>query len=240
MQTTCQVIEAGIVPYQQAWDIQRTIADARAAGEIEDTLLLLEHPHTYTLGRAGNIENLLLNEEERAERGVSVFEVDRGGDITYHGPGQLVIYPIRYLGKPDASGRLTSGDYIGYIRGLEAVIIRVLANYGISGRREEGYTGVWVDQPAGPEKVAAIGVKISSKGISTHGAALNVNTDLSYFTGIIPCGISDRPVTSLQKLMGKATPQIKDVIEEIKMVYSEVFDCWLTPVTLAEVLVRTD
>jgi len=214
----------GEVPYEQAWDIQRRLGEMRASGTIPDVLILLEHPHTYTLGRSGHIENLLMSEQERQEKGVTVLEVDRGGDITYHGPGQLVIYPIRFLGVPGADGRLPKVDYVGYIRMLEETLIRTLAAYNVNGYRIEGLTGVWVDTVEGQEKIAAIGVRVNSKGISSHGAALNVNPDLSYFAGIVPCGITDKGVTSLQKLLGAQTPPMHDVVSRYCACFSEVFE----------------
>lgn len=219
----CYVLRLGEVDYQAAWDIQRKLAAARARGRIEDTLLLLEHPHTYTLGRSGHAENLLLDEAERARLNIRVYEVDRGGDITYHGPGQLVAYPIRYLGKADPDGRLARADYIGYLRELEAVLIRTVGEFGIAARREEGYTGVWVDTPEGRQKIAAIGVRVDAHGISTHGASLNVAPDLSYFAGIIPCGITDRMVTSMQALLGNAVPSMEQVMDAFSMVFADVF-----------------
>jgi lipoate-protein ligase B len=232
----CNFIQMGRVEYNRAWQIQRDLADARAAGRIFDTLLVLEHPHTYTLGRSTQPGHLLMSEEERARWGVAVIEVDRGGDITYHGPGQMVAYPIRYLGKPDLSGRLVKADYVGYIRNLEEVLIRTVAHFGINARREEGYTGVWVDTSSGPQKIAAIGVRVDSHGISSHGVALNVTTDLNFFKGIIPCGITDRPVTSLEALLGSATPSMSQVIEKFTAAFAGVFGCQLITTTLDELL----
>ena len=232
----CHLIHLGLTDYETAWDIQRRLAEARAAGQIADTLLLLEHPHTYTLGRAAHIEHLLMSEAERARRGVKVIHVDRGGDITYHGPGQLVAYPIRYLGQPDPTGRLVKADYVGYIRSLEEVLIRTLAPFGLQGYRVEGYTGVWVEGPSGPEKIAAIGVRVNARGISTHGAALNVTTDLTYFRGIIPCGISDRAVTSMQALLGERTPPMREVIASFEAAFAGVFGCELIPARLGELV----
>ncbi len=221
----CNVVRLGLIGYHEAWELQRRLAAARAAGRIADTLLLLEHPHTYTLGRSGRPEHLLMPEADRARLGIAVIEVDRGGDITYHGPGQLVAYPIRALGRADPSGRLPQADYIGYLRGLEEVLIRTLATWGINGQREAGYTGVWVHTPAGLEKVAALGVHVNAQGVSTHGVALNVTVDLSFFAGIVPCGIADRGVTSLQRLLGAATPPMQEVEEQFAAAYAGVFGC---------------
>jgi lipoyl(octanoyl) transferase len=196
------LLRAGLMDYQKAWDLQRRLAAARAAGRIPDTLLLLEHPHTYTLGRSGGEAHLLMDADERAARGVSLFHVDRGGDITYHGPGQLVGYPILYLGRPGADGHLPQVDYVGYLRRLEAVLIRALDGWGIVAERVPDYTGVWV---RGREwfKIAAIGVRVDARGISQHGFALNVCPDLSYFEGIVPCGIRDRGISSMARLLGR-------------------------------------
>jgi lipoyl(octanoyl) transferase len=196
--TLCEVWQPGRVPYQQAWDWQNELAAARGRGEAPDRLLLLEHPHTYTLGTSGHDENLLLSPDELAARGIEVFRVDRGGDITYHGPGQLVGYPIIQL---ERTGNLHA-DVIGYVRGIEQVMIRVLADYGVTGKPIPGLTGVWADTPSGEAKVCAIGVKVTVRAVTKHGFALNLNTDLSYFDGIIPCGIQDKGVTSLAALLG--------------------------------------
>ncbi len=188
----------GRVPYLDAWALQRELAAARSRDEIPDTLLLLEHPHTYTLGSAGKAEHLIWSEPERIARGVAVYRVDRGGDVTYHGPGQLVGYPILKL---EAAGPDRHTNVIGYVRMLEAGLIQALAAFDIAAFPYPGLTGVWVGQP--PSKIAAIGVKLTAQRITQHGFALNVNTDLTYFGGIIPCGISDKPVTSMERLLGR-------------------------------------
>jgi lipoyl(octanoyl) transferase len=199
MKPVCEVIQPGIIPYQQAWDWQNELAEKRGRDEIPDRLVLLQHPHTYTLGTSGHDDNLLLSPDELAQREIELFRVDRGGDITYHGPGQLVGYPIIQL--PRASDTLRA-DVIGYVRGLETVIIRTLADYGITGKPIPKLTGVWVDTPRGEAKVCAIGVRVNVRAVTKHGFALNLNTDLSYFDGIIPCGITDKGVTSLAALLG--------------------------------------
>ncbi|MGD2070197.1 MAG: lipoyl(octanoyl) transferase LipB [Gemmatimonadota bacterium] len=185
----------GTVPYARALALQSRLVRERRAGRIPDTLLLLEHPHVITLGSGSADEHVLVNEAERAELGIELHETGRGGDVTYHGPGQLVGYPILDL-KPDRK------DLHRYLRDLEGVLIDVLAEWGIPGRRSEGYTGVWT--AAG--KVAAIGVRVSSGWITSHGFALNVNTDLAFFGTIVPCGIPDRDVTSLERLLGRPVP----------------------------------
>jgi lipoate-protein ligase B len=155
-------------------------------------MLLLEHPHVYTLGRRFSAEHLLLSPEVLAQRGIEVFECDRGGSITYHGPGQLVGYPVLQLENPDV---------IAYLRSLEEVLIGAVGDLGIPAERREGFTGVWV----GEEKLASIGVNVS-RGVTKHGFALNVTTDLSYFAGMVPCGIPAVRVTSLERLLGAAPP----------------------------------
>ncbi len=218
-QLICEVLQPGVVPYQDAWEWQNQLADARGRGETPDRLILLKHPHTYTLGTSGHDDNLLLSAEELAERGIEVFHVDRGGDITYHGPGQLVGYPIIQL--PRISGALRT-DVVGYVRKLETVIIHTLADYGITGKPIEGLTGVWVDTPDGEAKICAIGVRINVKTVTKHGFAFNLNTDLSYFDGIIPCGIKDKGVTSLAELSGKPVDEA-EITERLITHFGDVF-----------------
>jgi lipoyl(octanoyl) transferase len=193
------VRDLGLVPYMEAWALQKQLAQQRAAEQIPDTLLLLEHPHTYTLGSSGHAEYILLSPDELASRQIEVHRVDRGGDVTYHGPGQLVGYPILKL--PPQLDNLHA-DVIDYIRRLERSIIAVLATYGIAGWPYAGLTGVWVGDHATPAKICAIGVKLTTKRVTLHGFALNVNTDMEYFAGIVPCGIHDKAVTSMQQMLG--------------------------------------
>ena len=235
-QDICRVAHAGLIDYTAAWEIQRQLAEARGAGTIPDTLLLLEHPHTYTLGRSARLENLLFDAAERARRDIELVEVDRGGDITYHGPGQLVAYPILYLGRPDPTGRLVKADYVGYLRKLEEVLLRLLAGFGLTAMRKEAYTGAWIETSSGPEKIAAIGVRVNARGVSMHGAALNVTTDLEYFGGIIPCGITEYPVTSLEKLLGKNCPPMVEVMETFTDAFADVFAKRMQQVDLADLL----
>lgn len=183
---TCRIIKAGLVDYREAWDWQVRIADGVRDGSQPETLLLLEHPHTYTRGRLAPDSDLLLDEPTLAARGISVVETDRGGLITYHGPGQLVAYPIIRL-----RGR---GGPHWYVRTLEQVIISVLAEFGLEATTVEGRTGVWTADSQ--RKIAAIGVKIAG-GVAYHGFAINVDPDLAMFDGIVPCGITDRAVTSM-------------------------------------------
>jgi lipoyl(octanoyl) transferase len=200
----------GLIPYREAWELQQRLAEQRRSGQIGDTLLLLEHPHTYTIGRSGTKDHVFLSDSELAARGITCLEVDRGGDVTYHGPGQLVGYPILDLGsKPDVGA---------YLRGLEACLIAVLADFGIPAGRLPGYTGVWIEDQ---RKIAAIGVKVAS-GITTHGFALNVSTDLSLFEHILPFGIPDKGVTSMARELGRA-PQMAAVEEAVMARFPERF-----------------
>ena len=191
---TCRLIFAGQVDYQAAWEWQRRLISARSTGG-DDTVLLLEHPPTITLGNKADPGNILLDRAELERRGVAVVQSDRGGDVTYHAPGQLVGYPILKLG-PLGIG------VVDYMRALEEVIIRTIGDYGILGERVAGLTGVWVR--GGTAKIAAIGVKYSAAGITSHGFALNINPELHGFAQIVPCGISDRSVTSLAHELGAA------------------------------------
>jgi lipoyl(octanoyl) transferase len=185
--------------------------ERRLKNEIPDTLYLLEHPHTYTLGKTADNKNLLFNKAELEKKGISVFEIDRGGDITYHGPGQIVGYPILNLKewKPDTHL---------YLRNLEEVLIRTCAEFGLDAGRSEGLTGVWIDN----KKIAAIGIKIS-RWITMHGFAFNINTDLNLFSGIIPCGIKDKKVTSLQSELGNKI-NINEVQNIILKYFKELFE----------------
>jgi len=203
---TCTAQYLGPVPYQQAHDLQEQIVASRKSGEAPDTLLLLEHPHVITLGRSANPANVLAR-----EAGVEVFDTGRGGDVTYHGPGQLIGYPIINL-APDRC------DIRRYVRDLEEVLIRVAGDYGITAARIQGLTGIWVEN----EKLAAIGVRIS-RWVTMHGFALNVSTDLRFFDLIVPCGINDRGVTSLEKLLGRS-PDIIEVARSAANHFGSVFE----------------
>ena len=204
-----EVRRLGLVPYPEAWALQNRLADARRAGLAPDTLILLEHPPTYTIGRSGTRDHVFLTESELAARGITCLDVDRGGDVTYHGPGQLVGYPIFDLGPQPDVGR--------YLRNLEDCLIETLADFGIAAGRLSGYTGVWI----GDRKIAAIGVKVS-QGVTTHGFALNVSTDLSLFTHILPCGIPDKGVTSMALEVGGA-PAMTEVEARVVAHFSNRF-----------------
>jgi lipoyl(octanoyl) transferase len=187
---TCRATWLGTVDYLKARELQLALLEKVHAGAEPNTMLLLEHPHVYTKGRLSKQTDVLLPEEELATKGIPVFETDRGGQVTYHGPGQLVVYPIINLRE--------WGGPVKYVRALEQVVIATLAEMEITANCESGNTGVWTDQG----KIAAIGVKIS-RGIAFHGLALNVNTDLSLYQNIIPCGIADRSVTSMAAILGE-------------------------------------
>ncbi len=207
----CQVLCLGRVDYAAAWELQRRAVAARIAEEIPDLLILVEHPHVYTLGRSGHAENVLLDEARLAAIGARLFQVDRGGDVTYHGPGQLVGYPIVHLAR-------LGKDTHQHLRRIEETLIRTLADFGVEGRRDPAYTGVWV----GTEKVAAIGVRVSH-WVTSHGFALNVDPDLTYFANIIPCGIRQRGVTSLARLLGRPV-QRAEVEAALLRHFSDVFE----------------
>ncbi len=200
----------GRVEYDHAWAVQRELVASRQAGHAPDTLLLLEHPPVITLGRSGETAHLLGSDAELERRGVALVETDRGGDITFHGPGQIVGYAIVDLAP---RGR----DLHRYLRDLESVLIRALAEFGIVAGRVEGLTGVWV----GDAKVAAIGIRVA-RWVTHHGFALNVDTDLSYFDLIVPCGIADRRVTSMKALLGDAIDR-EDVENALACAFESVF-----------------
>jgi lipoyl(octanoyl) transferase len=183
--------DLGLIDYKDAWDLQKSIHQLRIENKIDDVLFLLEHPHTYTLGRTADKENLVGDKKYLDENNISVYDIDRGGDITYHGPGQIVGYPIINLTN-------WKQDTHKYLRSIEEVIINVLKEHGLNGTRVEKYTGVWLDD----RKICAIGIKVS-RWITMHGFAFNVNTDLNLFKGIIPCGINDKAVTSLNSELKK-------------------------------------
>ena len=208
---TLQVRRLGRVTYADGLALQEELVAARRTGDIPDTLLLLEHPHVITLGSSSDASHVLLDEAERRLMGIELFETGRGGDVTYHGPGQLVGYPILDL-KPDRK------DLHRYVRDLEEALIRMLAQYDLRGGRKDGLTGVWV----GDEKVAAIGVRVSSGWITSHGFALNVRTDLRFFDAIVPCGITDHGVTSMAALLGRA-PDPDEVEDRVMAAMTEVF-----------------
>jgi lipoyl(octanoyl) transferase len=201
----------GFIDYKEAWDIQKEIFSKRVSGEVEDVLLLLEHTNTYTLGKTAHKENLKGSEEYLMDNKISVYDIDRGGDITYHGPGQIVGYPIIDLNN-------WFKDTHKYLRALEEVIIKTCFEFGLNCERNPKHTGVWI----GDRKVAAIGIKVS-RWITMHGFAFNVNTDLNLFNGIIPCGIQDKSVTSFKQELNREI-SIQEVKEKLLNNFSDVFN----------------
>ena len=253
----CVVEDFGLIEYEAAWKLQDEYANEIATGARPPTLLLLEHPHVYTFGRRGQAENLLWNEIQLREKGIAAHWVDRGGDVTYHGPGQLVGYPLLPLSalgvqrliipegghtlevrsqETSESARLPQADYVGYIRKLEQTLINTLANLGLVTGQRKGLTGVWVqadvwsrcprcrpEDGQKPAKIAAIGVKVDARGVSRHGFALNVNPDMTYWDGIIACGLADEPVASLADLL-EPVPAMERVKEEVVTAFGQVFE----------------
>lgn len=226
----------GLVDYDQAWQLQEATAHEIAAKNRPPTLLLLEHPHVFTLGRRAREENVLWDEGEQAQKGVAVRRVDRGGDVTYHGPGQLVGYPLLPLAPQGWAGeRLPQADFVGYVRNLEKALIFSLARFGIVGGQIPGLTGVWVAadvwarcprcdprlKPA-PAKIASIGVKVDVNGVSRHGFALNNNTDPLYWEGIIPCGLEQVQMANIADFIDPP-PGMDQVREAVISSFEDVF-----------------
>lgn len=207
-----EVRQLGLVPYADALRIQDELVLQRRAGAISDTLLLLEHPHVITLGTSSSTNHVLLGEDERALLGIEMFETGRGGDVTYHGPGQLVGYPVFDL-KPDRC------DLHRYVRDIEEALIQSLAHFGLRCGRKPGLTGVW----HADDKIAAIGVRVSSGWITSHGFALNVNTNLQFFDSIIPCGIRDHGVTSMESALHRIV-SMQEVMDSVTEAFCDVFE----------------
>ena len=203
--------DLGLIDYKDAWDLQKSVHQLRVENKIDDVLFLLEHPHTYTLGKTADKENLVSDKKYLDENKISVYDIDRGGDITYHGPGQIVGYPIINLTN-------WQQDTHKYLRAIEEVIIKVCAEYDLDGSRVDKYTGVWLDD----RKICAIGIKVS-RWITMHGFAFNVNTDLKLFNGIIPCGITDKDVTSLNRELKKEI-SLNEVKEKIIHHFDVIFN----------------
>jgi lipoyl(octanoyl) transferase len=225
--------DLGLIDYKEGWDYQEKLFQEIVSQKIKNRdilpeqrkptishLIFCEHPHVYTLGKSGEQEHLLLNEQGLKEKSATFYKINRGGDITYHGPGQLVGYPIL-----DLDNFFT--DIHKYLRFLEEAIIRTIAHYGLTGERYPGFTGVWLDasDPVKARKICAIGVR-TSRWVTMHGFAFNLNPDLSYFGNIIPCGIDDKAVTSLEKELGKA-PDKTEVVNLVKKQFEELFACEL-------------
>jgi lipoyl(octanoyl) transferase len=247
MPDLCKVYRLGLIPYTQAWELQERLAAQVADGSLPPVLLLLEHPPIYTIGRRGNIANLLWDEQECSRRGIEFIWVDRGGDVTYHGPGQLVGYPLLPLAPGGLYAGLRKNDprettspiaktnFVGYLRKLEETLILALARLGVASGQIAGKTGVWVqpdvhsrcrhcspEERKRPAKLAAIGVKVDVRGVSRHGFALNIDPDMSYFDGIISCGLADLPVASLAEIM-EQVPSIEEVEDRLTAAFAEVF-----------------
>jgi lipoate-protein ligase B len=246
-----EIRDLGRIEYEPARQVQERLAELIALGEQGPTLLLLEHPHAYTFGRTGNRDHLLLDAEQLKERGIAVHWSDRGGDVTYHGPGQLVGYPLVPLkpiaatrnlhdGLQDEQSRVPRADYVGFVRRLEVTLIRALASLGIAAGQRPGLTGVWVqadvwsrcarcrpEDRRKPAKLAAIGVKVDARGVTRHGFALNVDPDMSYWQGIVPCGLHDGAVAALSDLLDPP-PSMDQVKAAVTDAFSQVFDLQLT------------
>jgi len=245
-----EVLDLGLIEYETAWKLQDQYAREIAEGKRPPTLLLLEHPHVYTFGRRGKQDNLLWGESQLKEKGIAIHWVDRGGDVTYHGPGQLVGHPLIPLGGLRSlqtseskvqsletlhSARIPDADYVGYIRKLEVTIITALARLGLAAGQRPGLTGVWVqadvhsrcprckpEDRKKPAKIAAIGVKVDVHGISRHGFALNVHPKMEYWDGIIACGLQDEPIVSLADLFPEI-PSMERVKREVVTAFRDVF-----------------
>ena len=222
-QPEVELEDLGLIDYKQCWDYQTKLFDASVQLKIKNRkfpenrvstknhLIFCEHPHVYTLGKSGDLKNLLIDGPKRKEKNISFYKINRGGDITYHGPGQLVVYPILDLDY-------FFSDIHKYLRLLEESVILTLADYGVSGQRLDGFTGVWVDaEKETPRKICAIGVKCS-RWVTMHGIGFNINSNLDYFKHIVPCGIEDKSVTSLQKEINQ-----KIDMKELKLRFKKNF-----------------
>ena len=223
MKKEAWILNLDTVPYEEAFDLQKKLVELRIQDKINDTLILLEHPPVFTITRKDTIKNILVSPDELKEKGIAVCKTNRGGDITYHGHGQLVGYPIMDLKE---HGK----DLHKYIRNIEEMIINLLTDYGISAHRDKRHPGVWVEE----EKIAAIGISVKSSWITMHGFSLNINPDLDHYSLIVPCGITDRGVTSLSKLLGTSV-SLKDVRQKLIQHYEEVFNLNTRKTTLEEI-----
>lgn len=227
-----EVVWLGRVDYRPAWELQNNLAVEIAFGLRMPVLLLLEHPHVYTIGRRGGRDNLVWDDQERLQRGVDVIDVDRGGDITYHGPGQLIGYPLLRLAENGWQGeRLPKADFVGYVRRLENTLIHSLGSFGIPAIQRDGLTGVWVpenristNKSGSTEggKIASIGVKVDAHGISRHGFALNVQPQMEYWQGIIPCGLNGVQMVSMADYL-RPVPEMPAVIQQVAKDFSKTF-----------------
>ena len=228
MNKQIKFIDLGTMDYKEAWDFQQNLFDEIVRIKKENRknntnlktpnyFLFVEHPHVYTLGKSGNYSNLLIDENQLKNKNASFYKINRGGDITYHGPGQIVGYPIL-----DLENFFT--DIHKYLRFLEQTVIQTLDNFGIKGERNDGKTGVWIDiDTPFPKKICAMGVR-ASRWVTMHGFALNVNVDLDYFNNIIPCGLTDNVVTSINKELNQSETDITEIKNVLKSCFSETFN----------------
>jgi lipoate-protein ligase B len=219
----CDIWDLGVVEYREAWELQRRLHHQRVEGKIPDLLLLLEHPPTITIGRSGSLDNVLISSKQMAQAGLSLFFIDRGGDVTYHGSGQLVGYPILDLRDQGRDLRL-------YVRNLEEVMIRTLGDFSIEADWDESHPGVWVKG----EEIGAIGLSVK-KWVSMHGFALNVNTDLDHFAFINPCGFSNKRATSMSKVIGRKI-STEEVADHLKSHFCDTFFSFRSPPCVGRVL----
>ena len=228
---TCQIVDLGLVGYAEAYALQKRVVAARKAEAIEDVLLLCEHPHVITQGRNGKREHLLVSKHVLRQKGVEYYETSRGGDITYHGPGQIVGYPILNLGA-------IRRDVVWYVRTLEEAMIRATSEFGITAERVAGKTGIWVRAGNTEEKLAAIGVHIS-RWVTSHGFAYNVSTDLRNFDLIVPCGIAECKATSLEKLLGRSVEE-KEVSPRIAKHLGELLGLEMNEASVKAILEKLE
>jgi lipoyl(octanoyl) transferase len=229
--TTCLITDLGLVSYADASSLQQRLAAARKSGLIDDVFLLCEHPHVITLGRNANRQNLLASEHVLRQKAVELHATNRGGDVTYHGPGQIIGYPILNLAA-------IKRDVGWYVRTLEEAMIRASADFGATAYRVPGKTGIWVQAGASEEKLAAIGVHIS-RWVTSHGFAYNVSTDLRYFDLIVPCGIADRKATSLEKLLRRSVP-LEEVKPRLTRHLTDLFSLTPSPTSYRQLLRTLD
>lgn len=218
----CWIVDVGLIRYAESLELQRRLVEARKTGATPDVLIFCEHPHVITLGRNGKMEHLRAGNRLLAQMNVEFHPTDRGGDITYHGPGQIVGYPILDLTEHRR-------DVRWYVEQLEETMIRATSDFGVSARRSGGRHGIWVDTLAGEEKLAALGVRLS-RWVTSHGFAYNVSTDLRYFDLIVPCGIPDRRATSLERILGHEV-DASQVQERLATRFGEIFERETVPIT---------
>ena len=229
--TTCLITDLGLVSYADASSLQQRLAAVRKSGLIDDVFLLCEHPHVITLGRNANRQNLLASEHVLRQKAVELHATNRGGDVTYHGPGQIIGYPILNLAA-------IKRDVGWYVRTLEEAMIRASADFGVTAYRVPGKTGIWVQAGASEEKLAAIGVHISH-WVTSHGFAYNASTDLRYFDLIVPCGIADRKATSLEKLLRRSVP-LEEVKPRLTRHLTDLFSLTPSPTSTRQLLATLD